>query len=96
MTEEMQVLKYSLSLDEHHACIARYQDGGKIRARLWPAIKTGQGRGRRERFLLISRYSSDIGENDRIECERGCFRAIEVKKFPKHTEATLEREDPQA
>jgi len=94
--EAVELLKYSLSFDACHACKASYEAGGTIRARLWPARSEKQGMGRKERLSLITREKIEIGMNDRITCTRGLFRVIEARRFPKHTEATLEKEDQPA
>jgi len=94
--EAVELFKYSLSFDACHACKASYEAGGTIRVRLGPAKSKKQGVGRKERLSLITREKIKIGMNDRIACVRGLFRVIEARRFPKHTEATLEKEDEQA
>jgi len=95
-TEAVELLKYSLSFDACHACKASYQTGMTISVRLWPAKSEKQGMGRKERLSLITREKIEIGMNDRITCTRGLFRVIGARRFPKHTEATLEKEDQPA
>lgn len=93
--EALRLLKRTLSLDERHACTATYTDAGMFRASLWPAGKTGQSIMMRERLLLIGRSDVSMEENDRVESAKGLYRILWVRRFPKHEEALLEKEDPQ-
>ncbi len=90
--QRVRILKRGLTPNSNFALSASWEDGGSVKASLWPAKKTGQREGLGERYLLVARAGTDIEQYDRIEWKDKFYRVLWVRAFPKHMEAMLEKE----
>jgi hypothetical protein len=45
-----------------------------------------------KQYLLITKKSIDIKENDRIEGKEGLYRVLWAQDYPKHKEVLIEKE----
>ncbi|HQB08065.1 MAG TPA: hypothetical protein PK712_09405 [Rectinema sp.] len=88
--EELRLLKRSLELNTQHEIDARYEDKGIFKTSLSPSKKVNKSL--EKQYLLITKKSIDIKENDRIEGKEGLYRVLWAQDYPKHKEVLIEKE----
>jgi len=88
--EELRLLKMSLELNTQHEIDASYEDKGIFKTSQSPSKKVNKSL--EIQYLLITKKSIDIKENDRIEGKEGLYRVLCAQDYPKHKEVLIEKE----